>query len=70
MRIRTIDTLESAAWRGVDVVTVRAEQLDGVQSGQIGAATRDDIASVAINARTRTEDAGLVLVNLRSRTNK
>lgn len=62
---RTIDALEPAARWGIDIVTVRAEELDGVHSGKIGTSAGDDVAAVAVYARAGAKYASLVLVNLR-----
>ena len=60
----TVYTLETAARWGIDVVAVRAEELHGVQSGQIGAAARHHIAPIAVHAGARPKYARLVLVDL------
>ena len=60
----TVYTLETAARRGIDVVAVRAEELHGVQSGQIGASTRHDVATVAVYSGAGAKDACLILVDL------
>ena len=60
----TIDALEPTTWRGIYVVTVGAKELDRVDSGQIGASTGYDMATVAVYARTRPEDTRFILINL------
>ena len=60
----TVYTLETAARWGIDVVAVRAEELHGVQSGQIGASTRHDVATVAVDSGAGAKDTRFVLVDL------
>ena len=62
---RTIDALEPAARWGIDIVTVRAEQLDGVHSGKVGTSAWDDVAAIAVYAGAGAKYASLVLVDLR-----
>ena len=56
--------METAARRGIDVVAVRAEEFHGVQSGQIGASTRHDVAAVAVDSGAGAKDTCFVLVDL------
>ena len=60
----TVNALEAAAWRNVDVVAVRTVELHSVQTGQVGAATGYDVAAVAVDARTGAEHALVVLLRL------
>ena len=60
----TINALEAAAWRNVDVVTIRAVELHSIKTGQVGAATGYDVAAVAVYARTGAEYALVVLLSL------
>ena len=60
----TVYTLETAARWGIDVVAVRAEELHGVQSGQIGASTRHDVATVAVYSGAGAKYTCFVLVDL------
>jgi len=47
--------MKSAAWRRVDVKTIRTEELDGIKTGEIRSATRQCELRIAEYARTNTE---------------
>ena len=64
MGIRTINTLEAAARRDVDVVTVGTKQFHGVNARDICSTAWDNMCSITIYTRTCAECALLVLVNL------
>ena len=65
--LRTIHALESTARRHVDIVAVRAVELDGIDPRHVGPPARHDIGGYAVNTGARSKYAILVFLRLEAR---
>lgn len=63
-RLLTIDLGVLAAWGGVDIPAVGAEELDCVDAGHVGAADGQDVGRVAEDAWAGAKVAGFVFLEL------
>lgn len=45
----TIDTLESATWWCINIITIRTVKFDCVQPGQVRSARGDDVSTIAVD---------------------
>jgi hypothetical protein len=65
----TINTLETAAWRDEDVVTIRTKELHGIGPWDVYPSTGHNIAPNAIDAWTSTKCPVFIFLSLKSSFN-
>ena len=67
VEIFTVDALETATWRGIDITAVWAVQFDSVMTRDIRPSAWYDMSSVAKHPRACAEDSLFIFFHLKEK---